>query len=49
MVVGKDKELQLQIINLFHDGGLKGHSGMIATFKRLMIVFFWKGMQRQVR
>ena len=42
VVVGKDMQLQLQIIKLFHDGGLKGHSSMIATIKRLMTVFFGK-------
>ena len=38
MVVGKDRELQLQIINLFHDGGLGGYSGMTATLKSINAV-----------
>ena len=49
IVVGKNPQLQLQIIKMFHEGGLGGHSGMTATLKRLSTVFFWKGMQKQVR
>ena len=47
--MGKDDQLQLKIIKLFHEGGLGGHSGMTTTMKRLTTVFFWKGMQKQVR
>ena len=49
IVVGKDKQLQLRIISMFHDGSIGGHSGMTATLKRLTTLFFWKGMQGQVR
>ena len=49
MVVGKDPQLLYQIINLFHERGLGGHFGMTAIMKRLTTVFFWKGMQKQVR
>ena len=48
-MVGKDLELQLKLIKFFHEGSLGGHSGMLATIKRLSTVFIWKGMQPQVR
>ena len=40
LVVGKDKQLQIKIIKLYHEGGLGGHSGMTATLKRLTTIFF---------
>ena len=49
LVVGKDLGLQNKLIQLFHKGGISDHSGMQATFKRISIVLFWKGMERQVR
>ena len=49
LVVGNDKELQIRIIRMFHEGSLGGHSGMQATMKRLSSIFFWKAMEKQVR
>ena len=47
--MGNDLTLQQKLIKLFHEGSLGGHSGMMATMKRLSTVFTWKGMQSQVR
>ena len=49
IVVGQDEQLQLKIIRLFHKGGLGGHYGINVTVKRLTTLFFWKGMENQVR
>ena len=49
LVVGSDRDLQIKLIKLFHEGGLEGPSGMQATLKRISTVLFWKGMERQVR
>ncbi|KAL1352379.1 hypothetical protein AAHE18_06G162500 [Arachis hypogaea] len=32
-----------------HDNGMGGHSGYFQTYKRLVAVVFWKGMQRRVK
>ena len=46
LVVGKDLLLQTKLIQLFHEGGIGGHSGMQATVKRIATILFWKGMEQ---
>lgn len=49
LVVGKDVRLRQKLIGLFHNSAMGGHSGSQATYKRLQLVFYWKGMEREVR
>ena len=49
VVVGPDKELKKRLMALYHDGVLGGHSGSQATFKRLISMYYWPGMEQYVR
>jgi len=49
VVVGRDTALQQQLINLMQDSSLGGHSGVTATTKSLASLFYWKGLNRDVR
>ena len=49
LVVGKDVNLQLQLLELFHSSGLGGHSGIHATYQRLSAILYWKGLWKSVR
>ena len=40
LVVGSEMTLQTKLIQLFHEGGLGGHSGMRATLKRISTILF---------
>ena len=44
LVVGKDTELQEQILLVYHFSGLGGHSGMHATYQRISSILYWKGL-----
>jgi hypothetical protein len=46
VVVGNNRALRSQIISLFHNSALEGHSGMIVTSKTVSNLFYWKGQQR---
>lgn len=49
LVIGKVKSLRNDIISLWHDGPLGGHSGVEATLKRLLTLFYWKNMRTEVK
>ena len=49
LVVGRNLELQSQILCLFHTSGLGGHSGVHATYQRIATVLYWKGLWKSVR
>ncbi|KAJ0492793.1 putative nucleotidyltransferase, Ribonuclease H [Helianthus annuus] len=47
--VGKDGNLQKDIILLCHNSAMGGHSGIHATVQRIKSLFTWKGLHKQVR
>ena len=49
LVVGNHFPSQQQIIQLFHDTPLGGHSGVKVTKKKLSSLFYWKGVSRNIR
>jgi hypothetical protein len=49
VVVGQAPNLQNQLIRLYHDFAVGGHSGATVTSKKLGQVFYWKKLQRLVR
>ena len=49
LMVGSDAELRKRLIAVFHDDLMGGHSGVLATSKRLAGVVYWKGLKRDVR
>ena len=49
IVVGHDVQLKQKLLQLMHDSALGGHSRVQGTFKRLQLLFFWKGMERDVQ
>ena len=49
LVVGNDSDLRLKIIHLFHNTSSGGHSGILATYKRLSSLFYWPNMEKQIR
>ena len=49
LVVENHPSLQKQIIQLFHDAPLGGHSGIKVTKRKLSTLFNWKGVSKDVR
>ncbi|KAJ7946901.1 Ty3/gypsy retrotransposon protein [Quillaja saponaria] len=49
LVVGADEVLRKELLELFHSSPGGGHSGMYATSKRISGIFYWKGLQKEVR
>jgi hypothetical protein len=49
LVVGHNPTLQHQLISMYHDTSLGGHSGSTVTTARLAIMFYWRKQQKQVR
>lgn len=47
-MVRNDVDLRRNIINLFHNTIVGGYSGVGATARRVVEVFYWKGMMREV-
>ncbi|KAH0633599.1 hypothetical protein KY284_036385 [Solanum tuberosum] len=45
LVIGKDQNLRTEIMTLWHSGSQEGHSGVEATLKRLLTLFYWKHMR----
>ena len=48
-MVRKDTQLRGDLIKHFHSSAKGGHFGMDAIVKRLAVVFYWKGLRREVR
>ncbi|XP_044489062.1 uncharacterized protein LOC123213655 [Mangifera indica] len=44
LVVANNPNLQQQRLSLFHDSAVGGHSGVVATVKKLAFVVYWKGL-----
>ena len=49
IVVGKDENVQKKILDLFHTSGLRGHSGIHATYQRISSILYWRGLWKLVR
>lgn len=49
LVGGKVYELRRQIMTLWHSSPQGGHSGVEATLKRLLTLFYWKGIRTDVQ
>ena len=47
--MGQDRDLHSKIIKLFHDSPLGGHSGVAFTAKRVLALFWWKGLHKDIR
>ena len=49
LVVGSVVGLRQQLLQLFHDSAVGGHSGVRVTKKRLSSIVYWKGLTKDVR
>ena len=49
LVVGNNSDLQGQLISLYHDSALGGHSDITATAKRVGSLFYWRKQKKHVR
>ncbi|GKV24163.1 hypothetical protein SLEP1_g33810 [Rubroshorea leprosula] len=49
LVVGNNAVFRRKLIHLVHDNALGGHYGIQASTKRLMLLFYWKGLEKDVR
>lgn len=49
LVVGKDQQLRKDIIALWHSTPQGYHSGIEATLKRVMTLFYWKEIRDDVK
>jgi hypothetical protein len=47
--LGKDKDLQLQLLTAFYSSALGGHSGIPATYNKIKRYFFWSDMKADVQ
>lgn len=48
LVVGFDRDLRKKIISWYHGSAQGGHSGVTATWKRLVSIFYLSGIRRDV-
>ncbi|XP_075084785.1 uncharacterized protein LOC142168032 [Nicotiana tabacum] len=48
LVISKVQELRKTIITLWHATPQGGHSGVEATLRRLLILFYWKNMRKEI-
>lgn len=49
LVVGNDLQLKAQILSIFHESALAGHSGALATYKRISALLYWPKLRKDVR
>ena len=49
VMVGNDPTLKQQLLQVFHDSAVGGHSGREVTKKKLGSVLYWKGLNKDVR
>ena len=49
LVVGHDDQLRKELLEAFHTSSDGGHSGVMATMKRISVVVYWKGLKKDVR
>lgn len=48
-MVGSDAELMREILTLFHESAIGGHSGVAATSKKVSDLLYWKGMKGYIK
>lgn len=48
MVIGPDQALRSNILKLWHSTPTGGHSGIDVTMRRVLIYFYWKGIQADI-
>ncbi|KAK8918580.1 hypothetical protein KSP39_PZI021790 [Platanthera zijinensis] len=48
LLIGDDAALKQQLLHIYHDGAVGGHSGVTATYHRLKKMFYWKRMKPDV-
>lgn len=48
MMVGADQSLRKHLLTFYHDSSMGGHSGIIATYKRIKQDFYWKKMKQDM-
>lgn len=49
LVVGNDLHLKTQLLSIFHNSALAGHSGSLATYKMLYAIVYWPKLRKEVR
>ncbi|GKV50520.1 hypothetical protein SLEP1_g57222 [Rubroshorea leprosula] len=49
LVVGNNATLRRKLIHLVHDSAMGGHSRIQASTKRFALLFYWKGLEKDVR
>lgn len=49
LVVGPDEELRREILQLWHNSPVGGHSGMEATHRRVAALFYWKKIREDIQ
>lgn len=49
LVVGLDHQLRKNIIDLWHNSILTGHSGIDKTHRKVATIFYWKGLRDDVK
>lgn len=45
VVVSRDSCLVADLLQTYHDGVAGGHSGMLKTYQRLAVDWYWFGMK----
>ncbi|GJR39964.1 putative mitochondrial protein [Tanacetum coccineum] len=49
LVIGNDAALRAQLVAIFHQEPVGGHSGIQVSLKKLASLFYWKGMSKAVK
>ena len=49
LVVGNDKQLRVELLKHIHEGVIGGHSGIQPTTQKVISLFYWKGLIREVK
>lgn len=47
-MVGNEAKQKKELLQIYHDSALGGHSGMESILQRLNMVLFWKRMKKEV-
>ncbi|XP_042032325.1 uncharacterized protein LOC121779040 [Salvia splendens] len=48
LVIGNDLLLKAQILSLFHESAMAGHSGVLGTYKRISALCYWPKMRKDI-
>ena len=49
LAIGNDQQLRQKILQLMHNFAMGGYSGVQATVKRTKLLFYWRGIEKDVR